>query len=514
MSPTNRPQKRTGQPSTPASTEKRYIWRPQPGPQEAFVKCPVFEVVYGGARGGGKTDACLGDWALHAKRYGDDAKGLFLRRTQIALLPTIERAKRLFRPLGAQWKEQDKRFVWPNGATLYFRYLDKDSDADNYQGHDYTRVYVEELTQFVDPTPLDKIKATLRSGAGVPTGFRASCNPGGPGHGWVKQRYIEPGAWKITKSTFTNPFTGEEVSRSRVFIPAKLSDNPQLLHNDPGYVANLFMSGSKALVQAWLQGDWDVVEGAFFDCWETAKHVVEPFVVPTDWARFRSFDWGSAAPFSVGWWAIAGDDYPLPAEPIRAAGPDGETRWRNRVIPRGALVRYREWYGASAPQKGLKLTTEAVAEGIIERDAGEGKLISLSVADPAIFAEDGGPSRAEIFRGKGVQFRPADNKRVSGNGAMGGWDEMRQRLVGHEGVPMLYVFSTCKDFIRTVPALPHDPNRLEDVDSDAEDHIADETRYACMSRPWVRPKSKDEPKKRTDYVSSRSTETADDWKVA
>jgi hypothetical protein len=490
MSPTS-PRPRTSGPASTHVPTKQFVWRPQPGPQEAFVKCPVFEVVYGGARGGGKTDACLGDWALHAKRYGDDAKGLFLRRTQIALLPTIERAKRLFRPLGAVWKEQDKRFVWPNGATLYFRYLDKDSDADNYQGHDYTRVYVEELTQFVDPTPLDKIKATLRSGAGVPTGFRASCNPGGPGHGWVKQRYIEPGAWNIVKSTFTNPFTGEEVSRSRVFIPAKLSDNPQLLHNDPGYVANLFMSGSKALVQAWLQGDWDVVEGAFFDCWDTSKHVVQPFVIPKDWTRFRSFDWGSAAPFSVGWWAIAGDD------------------WGR--VPRGALIRYREWYGASAPQKGLKLTTEAVAAGILERDAGE-EIPAGSVADPAIFAEDGGPSRAEVFGRHGIWFKRADNKRVPGNGSMGGWDEMRQRLVGHQGVPMLYVFDTCKDFIRTVPALPHDPSRMEDVDTDAEDHIADETRYACMSRPWVRPKTETEAKKRDDYRASRSHAEADDWR--
>lgn len=486
MSQTSQQQRMSGPRSTPPT---EYVWRPQPGPQEAFVKCPVFEVVYGGARGGGKTDACLGDWALHAKRYGADAKGLFLRRTQIALLPTIERAKRLFKPLGAVWKEQDKRFVWPNGATLYFRYLDKYSDADNYQGHDYTRVYVEELTQFAVPDPLDKIKATLRSGAGVPTGFRASCNPGGPGHGWVKSRYIEPGAWNIVKSTFTNPFTNEEVSRSRVFIPAKLSDNPQLLRNDPGYVANLFMSGSKALVQAWLQGDWDVVEGAFFDCWDSSKHIVEPFVIPKEWTKFRSFDWGSAAPFSVGWWAVAGDDMGR--------------------IPRGALIRYREWYGASAPQKGLKLPTEAVAAGIVERDDGDTFL--YSVADPAIFAEDGGPSRAEVFGRNKVYFRPADNKRITGNGAMGGWDEMRQRLMGHDGVPMLYVFSTCKDFIRTVPALPHDRDRLEDVDTSAEDHIADEARYACMSRPWIRSKPVDEAKKFNDYRARQPSERVDEW---
>lgn len=487
----------TGPQSTPLVTE--YVWRPQAGPQEAFVKCPVFEVVYGGARGGGKTDACLGDWALHAKRYGQDAKGLFLRRTQVALLPTIERAKRLFRPLGAVWKEQDKRFVWPNGATLYFRYLDKDSDADNYQGHDYTRVYVEELTQFADPAPLDKIKATLRSGAGVPTGFRASCNPGGPGHTWVKQRYIDQGAWQIVKSTFINPFTNEEVSRSRVFIPAKLSDNPRLLHNDPGYVANLFMSGSKALVQAWLQGDWDVIEGAFFDCWDNGKHVIQPFAIPADWTRFRSFDWGSAAPFSVGWWAIAQDDF--------------------MGIPRGALVRYREWYGSSAPGKGLKLTTEQVAAGILERD--EDDKIDYSVADPAIFAEDGGPSRSEVFGRQKVWFQRADNKRVGSNGAMGGWDEMRQRLVGTtvgadgkpnpNGRPMLFVFETCRAFIRTVPALPHDSRKPEDIDTSAEDHVADEARYACMSRPWVRPSPTETPSQRSGYKAATDHATAGDW---
>lgn len=442
---------------------KKIIWRPQAGPQASFVRCPVFEVCYGGARGGGKTDASLGEWAIHAKRYGADAKGLFIRRTLIALGPTIERAKRLYKPLGAVWQEQKSRFVWPNGAILYFRYLERDADADNYQGHDYTRVYVEELTQFPDPGPLDKLKATLRSAAGVPTGFRATCNPGGPGHTWVKDRYIDAGAYRIVREKFINPFNGQEIESSRVFIPAKLSDNPQLLNNDPRYVANLFRAGSAALVKAWLEGDWDVVEGAFFDCWSSAKHVVSPFAIPKDWLRFRSFDWGSAAPFSVGWWAVAGDAH--------------------GSIPRGALIRYREWYGASAPGKGLKLTTEEVARGILERDQGEA--FSYSVADPAIFAEDGGPARSEIFARHQVFFRRADNKRVTGNGAMGGWDEMRQRLKGKDDVPMLYVFDTCRDFIRTVPSLPHDPGRMEDIDTSAEDHIADEARYACMSRPWT-----------------------------
>lgn len=413
-------------------------WAAQPGPQHHFVTCPVFEVVYGGARGGGKTDASLGDFALHASAYGRLAKGLFVRRTRVALEPTIARAKEIYLPLGAKWREQRSCFEWPTGARLYFRYLDRDADADAYQGHDYTRVYVEELTQFADPRPIEKLKATLRSAQGTPTGFRATCNPGGPGHTWVKARYIDAGAWRPVRETFQNPFGGPPLRLTRLFIPARLTDNPRLLEADPQYVAKLQQSGSQALVRAWLEGDWNVVEGAFFDTWSSARNVVRPFVVPDHWTRFRSFDWGSARPFSVGWWAVA-------SEPLKA----GEV-----TLPRGALVRYREWYGSTGrPNEGLKLTAEAVAEGLLEREAGEA--IAYGVADPSIFREDGGPSIGERMRRSGAAFRPADNARVSGGGALGGWDQMRARMKGSPEGPMLAVFSTCRDFIPICAAATH-----------------------------------------------------------
>lgn len=450
-------------------------WAPQPGPQHAFIECPYFEAVYGGARGGGKTDAALGDFAIHAEDYGHEAKGLFLRRTRVALEPTIARAKEIYIPLGAIWHEQRSAFRFPAGAILYFRYLDKDADADAYQGHDYTRIYVEELTQFASPRPVDKLKATLRSATGVPTGFRATCNPGGPGHNWVKARYIDPGPWKVIREEFTNPFDGTKIELARVFIPAKLSDNPKLLKNDPLYVAKLQQSGSRELVRAWLDGDWDVVEGAFFDGWSQSRNVVRPFTIPALWTRFRAFDWGSARPFSVGWWAVVSDDF-------KAEGV---------LLPRGALVRYREWYGSTGqPNEGLKLTAEAVAAGILEREKNDKRAdgkpaISYGVADPSIFRVDGGPSIGERMRKAGVSWRPADNARVASHGAMSGWDQMRSRISGTEAGPMLAVFSTCRDFIRTVPVLQHDADRPEDIDTDGEDHIGDEARYACMSRPWT-----------------------------
>jgi hypothetical protein len=307
-----------------------------------------------------------------------------------------------------------------------------------------------------------KLMATLRSGAGVPCGFRATGNPGGPGHQWVKARYIDPAplGWEIVTSEFANPFNGEKVSRDRVYIPSRLDDNRYL---GADYVANLHLSGNAELVRAWLEGDWSVIAGAFFPEWDTAKHVVRPVTLPKDWTRFRSMDWGSAKPFSVGWWAIS--DGTLPQ------------------FPRGAIIRYREWYGQKAgePNVGLHMPANEVGQGIKEREANE--KITYGVLDPAAFASDGGPSISERLGCPG--FRRADNARIARLGAMGGWDQLRQRLLGEDGRPMLYVFDTCKDLIRTLPALQHDANRPEDVDTQAEDHAPDECRYACMSRPWV-----------------------------
>ena len=444
-------------------------WKPQDGPQRDFLDAEEFEVVYGGARGGGKTDAALGDFARHASDWGAAAQGLLVRRTRTSLEPTIQRARQIFGPEGGVWSQSRSCFDWPTGARLYFRHLDNDADADLYQGHAYSRVYVEELTQFPSPAPVNKLKATIRSAAGAACGFRATCNPGGAGHTWVKARYIDPGEKQVTVETFVNPFDGSQIELGRMFIAARLTDNPALLAQDPTYVARLGQSGSETLVRAWLEGDWTAVEGAFFDGW-SPRNIVSPFAIPAYWTRIRAFDWGFAAPFSVGWWAVASDPVQIGATQIR----------------RGAMVRYREWYGADARRaKGLRLSAEAVAAGILERERGEPP--PHGVADPSIFAQDGGPSIGERMRQAGVTFRRADNTRVGNLGALSGWDQMRARITGDEEGPMLFVFDTCRDFIRTVPSLQHDPMRPEDLDTRAEDHIADETRYACLSRPLLAP---------------------------
>ena len=163
-----------------AATAYTIGWEPQPGPQTALLACPVFEVFFGGARGGGKTDGMLGEWASHADLHGKNAVGLMVRRERVQLLETIERSRQIYGPIGARYNDQDKMWRWPNGARLRFAYLERDADADAYQGHSYTRVYVEELGTFPSASPVLRLMATLRSGEGVPCGFRATGNPGGP----------------------------------------------------------------------------------------------------------------------------------------------------------------------------------------------------------------------------------------------------------------------------------------------------------------------------------------------
>jgi hypothetical protein len=408
----------------------------------------------------------LGKNAIKADRYGNAQKGCFFRKELPQLEAAISRCKEIYLPLGWTWAEQKKTFTAPNGATLKFRPLERDTDAEKYQGQDYTDLYFEELTNWADPKPINKLRATLRSAAGVPCQFHATCNPGGSGHNWVK-------AWAIDPAPRGYEILTDEDGNQRVFIPAKLEDNRLLLESDPGYVGRLKQSGSEQLVRAWLDGDWNVVEGAYFDCW-SPQMVIEPFALPSDVTRFGSFDWGSAAPFSYGWWAILSDD-------IRHMG---------QTLPRGAMVRYREWYGAKSPNVGLKMTAEQVGDGIRDRTD---EAMNYMVADPAIFAEDGGPSIAERMK---LPFHRADNKRVARHGQAGGWDQMRARMIGtrtfnedgslnNDGVPMIYCFSTCTDSIRTIPVLQHDPLKAEDVDTSQEDHCGDEWRYACMSRPWA-----------------------------
>jgi hypothetical protein len=438
-------------------------FKPQPGPQHHFLTCPADIVVYGGARGGGKSFASLGEFWCHAEDWGPHAKGLMLRRSREDLKDTIDTARQMYGS-AAEWKDKEKQFRFHNGAVFHMAYLENDADAMNYQGWSLTRVYVEELTQYASPTGIFRLFATLRTTSGARCQFRATCNPGGPGHHWVKSWIIDNGAYQPVKDADTNLI--------RIFIPAKIHDNPALLNSDPDYINRLRASGSAALVRAWLEGDWNVIEGAFFPEFDPNRHVIPPLRIPLHWTRFRSMDWGSATPFSIGWWVVIQDD----------------TIHDKKRLPKHAIVRYREWYGSSGPNKGLRLPADAVAKEVVRRETdGKGfrEPITYGIMDPAAFQVVSGPSIGETFARQGVYFRRADNARVSTPKRMGGWDQVRWRLRGDEaGDPLIFFVDHCRDAIRTLPMMQHDDNRPEDLDTEGEDHAVDDIRYACMSRPF------------------------------
>lgn len=435
------------------------MWKPQVGPQQIAIEADwCDELFFGGARGGGKSDYLLGDY-LEDIDLGKKWRGIIFRKTYNELEELQIRASELFPDHGGVFKSASSAefpfsncWYFPGGATLKMRYLEHERDADGYQGHQYTWIGFDELTNHASPYGYNKLKGCLRNSHGIHGRIRSGGNPGGKGHIWVKARFID------VAPPYT-PYDDPDTGLTRMFIPSKVTDNRYLKDNKQ-YIALLKSTGSVELVKAWLDGNWDVVAGAFFDCWNREKHVIAPFSIPEDWVRFRSFDWGSSRPFSVGWWAIA----------------DGTTDH-----PRGALIRYKEWYGASEPNVGLKLTAEAVAEGIVKRDGKD--RFAYSVADPSCWKVDGGPSIAErmLLGSSRVMWRKADNQRING------WDQMRQRFIGYDDQPMIYCFSTCVDSIRTIPLLQHDENKPEDIDTDMEDHAADDWRYACMSRPWQKP---------------------------
>lgn len=440
-------------------------WNPQPGPQLAAIEADwCDELFYGGARFGGKSDFLLGDFLQDVETYGEHWQGVLFRESLVELENIIHRAHSIYPQTGAEWKEQKKEYRWPNGAILRFRYFDKESDITSYQGHSYTWIGIDELGNWASETSYKLIRTCLRwARADIPTKrIRCTGNPGGIGQHWIFGYFISyaPLGHK--------PFRDEVTGSTRMFIPSKVSDNKIGLANDPGYVGRLKDLGSPTLVKAWLEGDWTAMVGAYFPEFSIDRHVVRPVYLPKQWLRFAAFDWGSAAPFVMVWFAVS--------DGSGVTQPDGTEVF----FPSGSLIVYREVYGAKGPNKGLGLSAEEAADYVLER-TNRDEEVTYMVCDPSMFRQDGGESIAERMERRGLRFERADNTREAG------WDAIRSRLRGQDGKPMLYFFSTCTETIRTLPALQHDGRNPEDVDTRGDDHCGDAVRYGCMSRPYVRP---------------------------
>lgn len=472
------------------------------GSQEAFLaSTPIFEVLFQGTRGGGKTDSLLMSFGMHVgKGFGAAWKGIIFRQTYKQLTDIISKTQKWFPQIwpDAKFNHSEHTWTWPTGEKLLLRQFAKVDDYWNYHGHEYPFIGWEELCNWATDEGYKRMFSCCRSSTkGMPRMVRATTNPYGVGHNWVKQRF-RPNTMNMMVRRDIKDEDGA-IEPARLSIASHIDENKALLEADPEYKQKIASSARNAAERkAWLEGSWDIVAGGMFDdVWDTRWNIVEPFDIPQNWKILRSFDWGDSKPFSLGWWAISdGSDVQL---------KDGS--WRSTI--RNDAFRIAEWYGCTGkPNEGLQMLATDISVGIVERELSMGWRIPSDnwcrvrpgVADSQIFAAENGNCIAtdmkvrvrldDGFKYPGIQWNPADKRPGS---RKTGWVQMRSRMkAAHPNQktlpdgrtlflpresPGLFVFSNCKAFIELIPVLPRDEKDMDDVDTDAEDHVADESRY-------------------------------------
>jgi hypothetical protein len=450
-------------------------WAPMPGSQTLFITSPVFETLYEGTRGPGKTNALLMDFCQHVGQgHGAAWRGILFRQSYPALADVVAKSEEWIPKAfpGAAFNKSSYTWHFPQGEELLLRYIDTPKDYWSYHGHEYPWMGWDELTNWPDAKCYDIMRSCCRSSKpGIPRKYRATANPHGPGHHWVKARFIDAAPRGVVVQ--------DKRGNQRVTLHGHWSENRFLLANDPEYVNRLLEATEDDPDQqaAWVDGSWDVAAGTFYGAvWSRTLHAIPPFDIPPHWRMDRSFDWGSSKPFSVGWWAES--------DGTRVKLRDGT----HRTFARGTLIRVGEWYGCveGKPNTGLQLDGAAIARGILERQKARwpGRLIHPGPADASIYDVQDGHCIADSFKKAGVTWVPANK----GPGSRkNGWELLRERLGNAKRHPVeragLFVFDTCRDFIRTVPMLPRSEKNPDDIDTSAEDHIADETRYRVLAAP-------------------------------
>lgn len=460
----------------------KVVWRPHPGSQGLFLSCPYREALLEGTRGGGKTDVLLMDFAQHCGTgFKESWRGILFRETYPQLEDVIAKSRKWFPQIfrGVRYNESEHYWVWPTGERLFFRHMKRAEDYWNYHGHEYPWIGWEELTNWASCACYDSMFACNRSSdPGVPRKIRSTTNPYGKGHAWVKSRFIDPAPSGVPivdhrdiPMVQNGVLVRSQVDIIRVCIHSSYLENPSLMLADPMYLANIESITDSNMRKAWMFGDWTIAAGAMFnDIWTPSKHIVSPFPIPKEWRVDRSFDWGSSKPYSVGWWAESdGSDIIMPS---------GK---RFCTLP-GDLFRIGELYGWNGnPDQGTKETAKEIARKIKDIEQAMGLDVAPGPADSAIFSTENGNCIADDMAAVGVDWEMANK---SPGSRVNGWTLMRGRFKGalDRDSKGLFVFSTCRHFIRTIPVLPCDAEggKPDDIDTDSEDHIADETRYRCL----------------------------------
>lgn len=445
---------------TQEQQEREVVFQPNPGPQTDFLAASEREVLYGGSAGSGKSYALLAD----PMRYFNNSNfsGLILRRTNDELRELIWKSQELYPKIypEAKWQEKKSQWVFPSGGKLWMTYLERDEDVLRYQGLSFSYIAFDELTQYATPFAWNYMRSRLRStDPTLPLFQRATTNPGGRGHGWVKKMFVDPAPGNIkfaatdidTGNTLAFPEGHEKEGQPlfyRRFIPATLKDNPYLM-KDGQYEANLLALPEMQRRQL-LEGDWAVADGAAFPEFKQSAHVCEPFDIPPDWRRFRSCDYGYSSYSAVHWFAI---------------DPSYET-----------LFVYRELYLS-------KHTGKDLAQAVLEAEQGES--IQYGILDSSCWHNRGqiGPSIAEEMISIGCRWRPSDRSagaRVAGKNR---FHEVLKVDPVTETAGIIF-FNTCRQIIADLPVIPSDPKGSDDIDPrHASDHTYDSVRYGIMSRP-------------------------------
>ena len=407
-------------------------------------------VGYGGSRGGGKSWMVRAKSIILATSY-PGIRILIMRQTYPELEKNhIQQFQKLLVPKIAKYNKTEKQLKFPNGSIIDFQYCRNDSDLNRLQGAEYDVIFIDEATNFTE-FQLKAIAACNRGANNYPKRMYFTCNPGGQGHAYIKRLFI------------TRNYEEGENPEDYSFTQALVTDNKFLMDHNEDYVKNLEALPPK-LREAWLYGSWDIFEGQFFEDFIDSPehyedrqwtHVIEPFDIPKTWKVYRSYDFGYSKPFSCAWWAVDHD---------------------------GVFYRILELYGCTGtPNEGVKWSPDKQFQEIakVEKEHPwlKGRTIR-GVADPAIWNASTGESIADVATGHHIYFDKGDHERIAG------WMQCHYRLQFDEnGYPMMYVFKNCKAFIRTVPLMMYDETHVEDLDSDLEDHVCDEWRYFCMTRP-------------------------------
>jgi hypothetical protein len=488
------------------------VWQPLEGTsQELAIDSRCHHTLYEGARGPGKTLTQL----MRFRRrvgigYGQHWRGVVFDLEFDHLAGLVAESKKWFLKFddGAKFLESPSQYkwVWPTGEELLLRHVKKPADYEGFHGHEYPFLGWNELTKHATPYLYDKFMSVNRSTFDperdtpkdkdgnyltpdgkplppIPLEVFSTTNPNGPGHNWVKRRFIDAaprGSVVRTAVTVFNPQTQkeEEVIKTQVAIFGSYRENRYL---PPEYVAELNSITDENLRKAWLFGDWDIAAGdAFGDLWNSQIHVIPRFVIPENWAIDRSFDWGSSHPFSVGWWAEANGE-----EATIIVGNEAY----KFCPPPGTLIQFFEYYGSAelGTNKGLKKSPSDVAQRIIEIETSlmlNGWIKKQPWPGPADnqirdVREADVDTIEKKMKNKGVHWEESDKSPGSRKNGMELFRERLEAALKNEG-PAIYFMRNCRASIDLIPKLPRDPLKLDDVDTTAEDHAWDMTRYRVL----------------------------------